>query len=93
MPIARKRPRMRRTQICLSPEDYEIARRMAEERGVTMSQAIRGAIRAAAAQAEEVERQRIESMLSIVGLLEGADPSASVNHDEILYGSGVSPHE
>ena len=93
MRAARSAPEMRRTQICLSSEDYEAARRLAEERGVTMSQAIREAIRTAAAQAAEVERRRIESMMSIVGILKGADPDVSIKHDENLYGPDLSSDE
>ena len=93
MAVARKRPKMRRTQVCLLPEEYEMARRMAESRRVTISRVVRDAIRSAAAQDDEVERRRLESMWSIVGILEGADPDLSVKVDDILYGPDMSTHE
>lgn len=87
MAVSDKRPKMRRTQISLMPDELETARKIAAERGVSLSQVFRDAIRRAAEEREEAERKRRELMWSIVGTVEGADPNASVDHDEILYGS------
>ena len=90
MAVARKGAKMRRTQICFTDRQWEVARQLAESKGVSVGQAVRDLLDAAEQTLEESERKRREAMWSIVGILEGADPTASVRHDEILYGHNES---
>jgi len=86
MAVARKRPKMKRTQISLLPEQFERLKRLAERRGVSFAQYLRDNVRAIEEYAEEEDREYYERMMSIVGTVKGADPDLSVKVDEILYG-------
>ena len=86
MAVAKKRTKMKRTQICFTDRQWETATRLAQNKGVSVGQAVRDLVDAAEQGLEETERKRREMMWSIVGMAEGADPKASINHDEILYG-------
>lgn len=81
MAVAKRKPKMRRTQISLTAEEYDMVRRMAEERGVSRAQAVRDAIHGAA----EEGIPRYDPLRDIVGILEGGDPDGSVKHDEFIY--------
>ena len=85
MAVAKKRPRMRRTQISLLPEEYELAKRMAAERGVSLSQVVRDAIRDSA----ESEPRSHDPLRDLIGMVKNADPDGSVKHDEMIYGEGI----
>jgi len=86
MAVARKRMKMKRTQICFTDRQWEVAKRLAESKGVSVGQALRDLVDAAEQSFDEWEQKRREAMWSIVGMAEGANPKAAVNHDEILYG-------
>lgn len=88
MAIRRGKSRMRRTQISLPNERYEAAVRIAAKRGVSLSQVVREALQCAEDQDEQEHRSYVERMKRIVGIVEGADPNASVDHDRILYEHG-----
>jgi metal-responsive CopG/Arc/MetJ family transcriptional regulator len=81
MPTTRKRPRMRRTQISLPEEELNAVREFAARRGTSMSRVFRSGVKKELGEEEAV----LDAMLSIVGIVKGADPDASEKHDEILY--------
>lgn len=86
MSIARRRTRMRRTQISLPNERYEAAVRIAAKRGVSLSQVFREGLQCVERQEQEQDREYLEGMLSIVGIVPDGDPRSSEEHDRILYG-------
>jgi hypothetical protein len=90
MAVARKRQKMKRMQISVSPEQFEKAKRIAARRSVSMSQVCRDGIDCVDQRDEEEDQEYFDRMWSIVGIVKGADPNASANHDDILYGSGAS---
>ena len=85
MAVARKRTKMRRTQISLLPEDYDKALRMAEARHSSLSQVVRDLLRSA----PEDERCISDPLRDLIGIVEDADPRGSLDHDEFLYGSDI----
>ena len=85
MAVVRKKPKMKRTQISLSLDQYEAVKRMAEEREISLSQVLRDAIQ----DEMDQERARVERMLSIIGMVEGTDPLGSVTVDEVVYGEDI----
>lgn len=85
MAVAKKRTKMKRTQISLMPEDYDKARRMAEARRSSLSQVIRELLRSA----PEDEGPLNDPLRDIIGIVTDADPRGSVDHDEFIYGSDV----
>lgn len=82
MAVRRKRPKMRRTQICLMPEDYETAKRISEKRGVSLSQFVRDAVKREA----EAESTVDDPLRGLIGILKDGPPDGSVNHDRYIYG-------
>ena len=85
MPTARKRPRMRRTQISLPADELNAVREMAARRGTSMSRVFRSGVKK-----ELSEEQAIrEAMFSIIGMGPGSDPEGSERHDDIIYGQGT----
>ena len=85
MAVARKRRRMTRTQICLLPEELETARRMARQRGASVSQVMRAGLRREA----EAEQACDDPLRDIIGMLKDGDPDGAEKHDEIIYGPRV----
>jgi len=90
MAVARKRPKLKRTQISFEPEQFETLKRLAGRRGMSLAQFLRDNVRAIEGYAEEEDREYYERMMSIVGVLKDADPDLSVKVDEILYGPDMS---
>ncbi len=88
----RKKSKMKRTQISLTPEQLQAAKQLASKRQVSLSQVFRDALECVQQQAEQEQRDYFDAMWSIVGTLKNADPDASEKHDEILYGHGDDPH-
>ena len=84
MVVAKKR-KMRRTQVSLTSEQLEAGRRMARERGVSLSQVVRDSLE----HAQREERLRAARLFSIVGLVKGADPDGSESVDEAVYGTDI----
>lgn len=85
MAVARKRTRMKRTQVCLTIEDYDVVRGMAERRHQSLSQVVRGAIRREA----EAERFLIDPLRDLIGCAECDDPHASETIDDVVYGDDI----
>jgi len=86
MAVARKRPKMRRMQISLSDEQWERARRLAARSGTSVAQVFREGLEYVEKAMGDEDRDYFSRMWSIVGMVKGADPNASVNHDDIIYG-------
>ena len=72
---------MKRVQVYLSTEQYEAAQDMAKRRGISLSELAAEALKCL----EERDRQYIQRMMRIVGIVKDGDPDASVEHDRILY--------
>jgi hypothetical protein len=85
MSVTNRKAKMRRTQISLTAEDYEAAKKLAVERGESLSQVIRDALRRETA-AEDVS---YDPLGAIIGIVKNADPNASENVDEIVYGRSI----
>lgn len=85
MAVARKRAKMKRTQISLTSEDFEKARRIAESRHVSLSQVVRDLLRSA----PEEEIPVKGPLDDIIGMVKDADPRGSVDHDEFIYGPDI----
>ena len=85
MAVARNRTRMKRTQVSLTVEDYDVARRIALQRHQSLSQVVREALRREA----EVERLRADPLRDFIGTVDCDDPHASETIDEVVYGDSV----
>ncbi|MCL5102855.1 MAG: hypothetical protein M1133_01900 [Armatimonadetes bacterium] len=85
MTVAKKKPKMRRTQISLTAEQFEAAKRIAEKREVSVAQVLREGLDCVIQRSEEEDHGYFDVMWSIVGICEGT-PDGSVKHDEVLYG-------
>jgi len=81
---ASKRAKLRRTQISLALEDHELVHRIAESKGVSMSQVIREAILEYAV--DHAPDDPWERLMDIVGMVDTGDPRSSVDHDKVIYG-------
>jgi hypothetical protein len=86
MRVARKRTRMKRTQISLLPEQFDKAMRMARMRGDSLS----GVVRNLLDRAPETGAEFDDPLSDIIGMVEDADPDGSVKVDEMVY--GPDPH-
>ena len=76
---------MQRTQISLTAEDYEAAKRLATERGERLSQVFRNALRKEA----KTGNSAYDALRAIIGIVDDADPEASENLDQIIYGRDI----
>ena len=85
MTTGAKKNRMRRTQISLTAEDYESAKRLATERGVSLSEVFRNALRKEA----KTGNSAYDALRAIIGIVDNADPEASENLDQIIYGRDI----
>lgn len=86
MSIARRRVKMKRTQISLTNEDFEKARRIAETRHISLSQVVRDLLRGA----QELESPAGGPLRDIIGMVKDDIPNASETVDEVVYGG--DPH-
>ncbi len=82
MAVARRRPKMKRTQISLEPEQFEKAVRMARRRRGSVS----GVIRELLDLAPESDSEFDDPLSDIVGMDKEGDPDGSVSVDEVVYG-------
>ncbi|MCP3979172.1 MAG: CopG family transcriptional regulator [bacterium] len=71
---------MIRTQISLSPEEYDAAKLEAKRLGISMAELLRRSLRAALPVDES------KPWMSYAGMVESGDPDASRNIDEVVYG-------
>ena len=97
MSVARKRTKMRRTQISLTIEDYDVARRIAAERHKSLSQVFREALRREAEAQRlsadplkdfieaEAQRLRADPLRDFIGIVTDRIPHASETIDEVVY--------
>ncbi len=86
MAVARKREKMRRTQISLPPEQFERAKLYARRHGISLSEAYRIGFECLAERENEEQQRYTELMMSIVGIADSGDPRGSERIDEIVYG-------
>ena len=85
MAVAKKRTKMRRTQISLLDEDYDKARRMADRRRSSLSLVVRELLR----NAPEDDGLIVDPLRNLIGMVTDADPRGSVDHDEFIYGPDI----
>ncbi len=78
------RSRSRRGQISLRKEEYELAKRLAASRGVSLSQVIGDALRAV-----DTEHTLDDPLAHLIGGLEGAREDGAECHDEVIYGTDI----
>jgi hypothetical protein len=71
---------MVRTQVSLSEEEYEAAKREAREIGISLAELLRRSLRTTL----RVDESR--PWMRYAGMIETGDPSASRRIDEIVYG-------
>ena len=71
---------MIRTQISLSPEEYEAAKREARRLGISLAELLRRSLRTLL----PVDESR--PWMRYAGMVESGDPDSSRNIDEIVYG-------
>ena len=90
MALARKRTRMRRTQISVTPEQFERAKVYAQRHGISLSEAFRMGFECLAEREDEQQQSHMDLMMSIVGISRSGDPHASERVDEIVYGRDSS---
>lgn len=83
--MATEKTKMIRTQISLTKDDYETAKQIAEEQGISLAQVLRNAFR----ESVQTRTAAEHPMLKFAGALKGTNPNDSVEHDEIIYGKGI----
>lgn len=71
---------MIRTQISLSEEDYEAAKREAERLGISLAELLRRSLRSLL----PVDREK--PWMTYAGMIESGDSQSSQSIDEIVYG-------
>ena len=71
---------MVRTQISLSPEEYDLAKKEARRQGISLAEFVRRALRSAL----PVDTGR--PWMAYCGLVASGDPESSRNIDEVVYG-------
>ena len=71
---------MIRTQISLSEEEYEAAKREAERLGISLAELLHRSLRALMPVDEE------KPWMRLAGMVESGDPRSSQRIDEVVYG-------
>jgi hypothetical protein len=71
---------MMRTQISLSEEEYEVAKREAERLGISFAALVRRSLR------ELVPVDSSRPWMRYAGMIESGDPRSSQTVDEVVYG-------
>jgi len=71
---------MVRTQISLSPEEYQLAKREAERQGISLAELLRRSLRALTRPVSD------KPWMAYCGLVATGNPSSSVEIDELIYG-------
>jgi hypothetical protein len=85
MAVAKKRTKMKRTQISLMPEDYDKALRMAQARRSSLSQVVRDLLRGA----PEQDEKHFDPLRGLIGIADGGPADGSVDHDRYIYGPDI----
>ena len=71
---------MVRTQISLSEEEYDAAKREAERLGISLAELLRRSLRTM------LPADSSKPWMRYVGFVESGDPNSSQNIDEVVYG-------
>ena len=71
---------MIRTQISLSPEEYQAAKREAKRLGVSLAELLRRSLRSL------LPADRTRPWMKYAGLVESGDAKSSVRIDDVVYG-------
>jgi len=71
---------MIRTQISLSPDEYQAAKREASRLGISLAELLRRSLRSILPVDESAPWMRF------AGLVESGDPKSSQNIDDVVYG-------
>ena len=72
---------MIRTQVSLSEEEYEAAKREAERLGISLAELLRRALRSL------IPADESKPWMRYAGMVETGDPSSSQRIDEFVYGN------
>ena len=72
---------MIRTQISLDAHEYELARKEAEARGISIAEFVRQAVR------DKLPADTANPWMRYAGFVESGDPHSSQSVDELVYGS------
>ncbi len=75
---------MHRSQIMLNEQQHAYLVGEAQRRGVSISQIVRDLVEEHIAQNRDLEN---DPFFDIIGMVEGDDPDAAVDHDHYIYGS------
>ena len=78
------RSRSRRNQVSLRKEEYELAKKLAASKGISVPQVIGDALRAV-----DAEHTLDDPLAHLIGKLEEARPDGSECHDEVIYGDDL----
>ena len=82
MAVMRRRLKRRRLQISLLQEDYELAKKLAEERGTSMARVFVSGLHR-----EDKEMRRWQDPLrDLIGMVKDGPTDGSIRHDEMIYG-------
>jgi len=73
---------MIRTQISLSPDEYEAAKSEAKRLGISLAELLRRSLRAVLPQKNDAP------WMKFAGMVESGDADSSKHIDEIVYGEG-----
>jgi hypothetical protein len=68
----------------LRKEEYELAKKLAGVRGVSVSRVIGDALRTV-----DNEEPYVDPLAHLIGRVKGTHPQASERHDEVIYGADV----
>lgn len=71
---------MVRTQISLSPEEYDAAKREAARLGISLAELLRRSLRAL------LPADEAKPWMRFAGMVETGDPQSSLRVDDIVYG-------
>ena len=71
---------MVRTQISLSEEEYEAAKREAQRLGISLAELLRRSLR------HMLPSDESKPWMRYAGMVESGDPSSSTRIDEVVYG-------
>lgn len=71
---------MIRTQISLSPEEYEAAKQEARRLGISLAELLRRSLRTV------LPFDESRPWMRYAGMVESGDPDSSRNVDEVIYG-------
>lgn len=71
---------MKRTQISLSPEEYQAAKREAKRQSISLAEFLRRSLR------KELPLDREKPWMRFAGFVSSGNPNSSQSIDELVYG-------